>query len=384
MAEIILSGSIRENLLALQRTTDLMNRTQTRLATGKKVNSALDNPNAFFTAQGLTNRANDLSHLLDGIGQAIQTIKAANEGVTAIVTLVEAAKAKANQALATTNTFTRAKYVEEYNELLNQVQKLAEDSGYNGKNLLGGAGNELTVYLNEDSSNFLTIASIGYTDLSTLGLATLTTATFGSLSVGLVDGSANPLNLSSRLVEDTSQFDAGGNTLTFEDANGNPIGSITVTDTMTVGEFITQVNANFTNIRASFANGTLTFQTSEEIAITGGAAGGALENATVVATASDWQTDGGIGSTLASLTEALDLLRAQASTFGTALTIVQDRQNFTKAFIGMLNQGSDMLTVADTNEEGANLLALQTRQQLSITALSLATQADQSVLRLFQ
>ena len=68
---------------------------------------------------------------------------------------------------------------------------------------------------------------------------------------------------------------------------------------------------------------------------------------------------------------------------GTALTIVQDRQNFTQSFIGMLSQGSDMLTVADTNEEGANLLALQTRQQLSITALSLATQADQGVLRLF-
>ncbi len=383
MADIILSGSIRENLLALQRTTDLMSRTQTRLATGKKVNSALDNPNAFFTAQGLTNRAKDLANLLDGIGQAIQTIKAANEGVTAIVTLVEAAKAKANQAQQTTNTFTRAKYVEEYNELLDQIQKLAEDSGYNGKNLLGGTGNELTVYLNEDSSNFLTIASIGYTDIATLGLVPLTEATMGTQTVNLEDGGGNPLNLSSLMVSDAAQFDAGGNTLTFEDSGGNVIGTLTVTDTMTVGEFVTQVNANFTNLRASFSGGTLTFEASEEITITGGAPGGTLENATIVATASDWQTDGGLASTLSSLTDALDLLRAQASTFGTSLTIVQDRQNFTKSFVGMLAQGSDMLTVADTNEEGANLLALQTRQQLSITALSLATQADQSVLRLF-
>jgi flagellin-like hook-associated protein FlgL len=383
VAEIILSGSIRENLLALQRTTDLMSRTQTRLATGKKVNSALDNPNAFFTAQGLTNRANDLANLLDGIGQAIQTIKAANEGVTAIVTLVEAAKAKANQAQQTTNTFTRAKYVEEYNELLDQIQKLAEDSGYNGKNLLGGTGNELTVYLNEDSSNFLTISSIGYTDISTLGLSALTEATLGTLTVDLEDGAANPLNLSSLMIDDAAQFDAAGNTLTFEDAGGNVIGTLEVTPTMTVGDFVTQINANFNNIRASFTGGALTLEASEEITITGGAVGGALENATVVATASDWQTDGGLASTLATLTESLDLLRAQASTFGTSLTIVQDRQNFTKSFIGMLAQGSDMLTVADTNEEGANLLALQTRQQLSITALSLATQADQSVLRLF-
>jgi flagellin-like hook-associated protein FlgL len=382
VADIILSGSIRENLLALQRTTDLMSRTQTRLATGKKVNTALDNPNAFFTAQGLSNRANDLANLLDGIGQAVQTIKSANEGVTAIVTLVEAAKAKANQAQQTTNTFTRAKYVQEYNELLDQIQKLAEDSGYNGKNLLGGTGNELTVYLNEDSSNFLTIDSIGYTDLSTLGLTPLTEAVTGTQTIALTDGT-NPLTLSSLMIDDAAQFDAAGNTLTIEDAAGNVIGTLDVTPTMTVGEFVTQINANFDNIRASFSGGTLTLEASEELTITGGATGGGLENSTIVATASDWQTDGGLASTVSSLTEALDLLRAQASTFGTALTIVQDRQNFTKSFIGMLNQGSDMLTVADTNEEGANLLALQTRQQLSITALSLATQADQSVLRLF-
>jgi len=383
MGDITLSGSIRDNLLSLQRTTDLMNRTQTRLATGKKVNSALDDPNAFFTAQGLSNRANDLGNLLNGIGQAVQTIKAANQGVESITTLVQAAKAKANQAAQTTDTFTRAKYATEYNELLSQIQKLAEDSGYNGKNLLGGAGNELVVYLNEDSSNFLTIQSIGYTDLASgLGLTDLTPAALGTTTVNLTDGT-NPLTLNSLVTADTTNFTATGNTLSFEDADGNVIGTIDVTDTMTVGQLVTQINATFDNVRASFTNGTLTLETSEEITINGGAAGGGLDGTTITATPSDWQTDGGISATLAAITDALDQLRAQASTFGTALTIVQDRQNFTQSFIGMLSQGSDMLTVADTNEEGANLLALQTRQQLSITALSLATQADQGVLRLF-
>jgi flagellin-like hook-associated protein FlgL len=383
MGDITLSGSIRDNLLSLQRTTDLMNRTQTRLATGKKVNSALDDPNAFFTAQGLSNRANDLGNLLNGIGQAVQTIKAANQGVESITTLVQAAKAKANQAAQTTDTFTRAKYANEYNELLSQIQKLAEDSGYNGKNLLGGAGNELVVYLNEDSSNFLTINSIGYTDLATgLGLSALTPATLGTTTVNMTDGT-NPLSLNSKVIDDTTNFDGTGNTLSFEDADGNVIGTIDVTDTITVGQLITQINATFDNVRASFSGGTLTLDASEGITMNGGKTGGAFDGGTITATPSDWQTDGGISSTLAAITDALDQLRAQSSTFGTALTIVQDRQNFTQSFIGMLSQGSDMLTVADTNEEGANLLALQTRQQLSITALSLATQADQGVLRLF-
>ena len=81
--------------------------------------------------------------------------------------------------------------------------------------------------------------------------------------------------------------------------------------------------------------------------------------------------------------DALSTLRTQASSFGTSLTIVQNRQDFTKAMINTLQTGADTLVLADTNEEAANMLALQTRQQLSSTALSLASQADQAVLRLF-
>ena len=77
-------------------------------------------------------------------------------------------------------------------------------------------------------------------------------------------------------------------------------------------------------------------------------------------------------------------MRTQSQGFGSNLSTVQIRQDFTKAMINTLHTGADNLTLADTNEEGANLLALQTRQQLSTTALSLASQADQAVLRLFQ
>ncbi len=95
---ITLSRSIRENLLALQSTADLLSSTQKRLATGRKVNSALDNPSNFFTSQGLNSRANDLNSLLDSIGQAQKTLDAADKGITSLTSLVESAKSIVKQA----------------------------------------------------------------------------------------------------------------------------------------------------------------------------------------------------------------------------------------------------------------------------------------------
>src|SRR6266853_6344394 len=99
---IVLSTSVRQNLLSLQSTADLLALTQGRLATGKKVNSALDNPVNFFTASGLDSRASDISNLLDGIGNGVQVLQAANTGITSLQKLVDTAKSLANQALQTT------------------------------------------------------------------------------------------------------------------------------------------------------------------------------------------------------------------------------------------------------------------------------------------
>ncbi len=97
-SNITLSSSVRQNLLSLQNTASLMSTTQNRLATGKKVNSALDNPGNFFTSQSLNNRASDLNSLLDSIGQATQTLKAADQGISSLTKLVESAKSIAKQA----------------------------------------------------------------------------------------------------------------------------------------------------------------------------------------------------------------------------------------------------------------------------------------------
>ena len=108
-SDITLSSAVRNNLLSLQKTAQLLGKTQERLATGLKVNSALDDPTAFFTASALNDRASDLNRLQDFVGNAVQTLRAADEGITALTQLVETAEATARQALqsaSTISTFT--------------------------------------------------------------------------------------------------------------------------------------------------------------------------------------------------------------------------------------------------------------------------------------
>src|ERR1019366_5882242 len=102
MSGIVLSASVRQNLLSLQSTASLLATTQNDLSTGNKVNSALDNPTNHFTAQSLNNRASDINNLLDGIGNGVQVLQAANTGLASLQSLVDSAKSTANQALQTT------------------------------------------------------------------------------------------------------------------------------------------------------------------------------------------------------------------------------------------------------------------------------------------
>ena len=124
MSNIVLSSGVRENLLQLQQTSDLITRTQNRLSSGKRVNSALDNPVNFFTAQSLTNRANDLNALLDNMSTAINTIQAANNGLTAMTKLIQSAQALAVQAQQSTNTTVRLGLSTQFTALLTQIDNL--------------------------------------------------------------------------------------------------------------------------------------------------------------------------------------------------------------------------------------------------------------------
>ena len=157
LSDISLTAGMRSNLLQLQNTSRNIDRTQERLSTGKQVNSALDNPTNFFASQAALNRANDFSSRKDGMGEAIQNVKAADAGITAITSLVTAAKGLAEAALGTTSTTDRAAFATQYTTLQTQITQLASDSGYRGTNLLGTANNTLTVNFNEDASSKIVV-----------------------------------------------------------------------------------------------------------------------------------------------------------------------------------------------------------------------------------
>ena len=172
MSDIVLSPGVRSNLLNLQQTSDLITSTQTKLATGKRVNSALDNPINYFTAQNLTVRANDLNSLLDTMSTGINTIQAANNGITAITKLVQSAQSLVTQAQQSSDTTVRANLATQYDAILTQIDQLAGDSGLNGVNLLGG--NNLTITLNETGSSTVTVTGVNDTTAGALAIGAST------------------------------------------------------------------------------------------------------------------------------------------------------------------------------------------------------------------
>ena len=167
MSDISLSRGIRQNLLSLQRTADLQAQTQNRLATGRKVNSALDDPANFFVSEGLKARASDLSRLLDSMGLGVKTLEAADAGITGLKKLVETAQGLARQARQTADAPTRLSLAAQFDVIRTQIDQLAGDSAYNGVNLIGATPDNLTVVFNETNSTSLTITGVA---LGTTGL----------------------------------------------------------------------------------------------------------------------------------------------------------------------------------------------------------------------
>ena len=354
MSQISLTASMRSNLLSLQNTANLMSQTQERLSTGKKVNSAIDNPSSFYTAQSLNNRASDLSSLLDSMGQAVSTIKAANEGITSITSFVEQAKAVAQSAADTTDIEARDKYAKQFDSLMDQIDAMADDSSYKGINLL--KNEDLTVKFSENNSS-LTIDGVDATHETGLGI--------------------HKIKVSATNVSDkwTGYKDVSTATKTATDYDTTPVASaLNNNDIINVasGEAYYIVTTD-----AEIPTGT---KTVAQLVADGKA------HALTKIDGKYYDLEGAskaINSSISEATDAISKLRTDASTFGNNYSIVQTREEFTKNLINVLEEGADKLTLADMNEESANMLALQTRQQLAINSLSLASQAAQSVLKLF-
>lgn len=385
MSDIVLSKGIRSNLLNLQKTADMTATTQNRLATGKKVNTALDNPTNFFTSASLQTRANDLGSLLDGISNGIRTLEAADNGLTAIKNVIESMQSTVRQARQD-KTWASATYsIGAYT--IGTTGKLSFDDGalaapvdidLDTAAAGDGDASDLTVddlvkAINADTNlKDKVVASNDNGQLRIKNISTTGLEITGFDATGKIDGGgANPTTIEGNTVRTNlvDQFGVLRDQLDkiSQDAQFNGV-NLLQGDELKL--YFNETGTSTIIIQSVDDAGTPQPINSSTLGITAASIG-------------EFQSDDQLDDRLDQLKAALDQIQTQASTFGSNLSVVENRQEFTKAMINTLKTGSDNLTLADQNEEAANLLALQTRQQLSQTALSLANQADQGVLRLF-
>jgi flagellin-like hook-associated protein FlgL len=388
MSGIVLSASVRQNLLSLQATADLLATTQNRLSTGKKVNTALDNPTNYFTAQGLDNRANDISNLLDGIGNGVQVLQAANTGLTSLQKLVDTAKSLANQVLQAPAGYTTKSTVTSSVALTGNAANLVDGTIIKSGDVLtiastgGGVATSITFGASEslaqlntalaannlsaslDSANKLIITTTNDAASSTIGAvvypgAGTGTLTFGAVAAPVADAASQTIraNLVAQYNNVIQQI-----TTTAQDSSFNGINLLNGDD----------LKLTFNETGKS----TLTIQ-----GVTFNAAGLGLAP---LVSGTDFLDNASAKAVMAKVSSASDALRTQASTLGSNLSIVQIRQDFSKNLINVLQTGSANLTLADTNEEAANSQALATRQSIAVSALALANQSQASVLQLLR
>lgn len=377
MADISLTASMRSNLLSLQQTQSLMDTTQERLSTGKKVNSAIDNPSSYYTAQSLTNRASDLSSLLDSMGQAVQTIQAANEGIEAITDFVQQAKALANTArdnatvkgTTSSGTYTAG---DEKNITENITVKIE-----------GVADQDIKVTLNNTDS--LEQAAIKIATALNNGVKDAKNTVIGGFTATVENGQIKISN-SKGIVANVSGTISG---ITFNGEIGN---STRTTSMKQYNEILDQIDqlakdSGYKGVNLLQGNSLkVVFNEDRSSYLTiNGTFADTSDEGLKISRAEDWTNpdNEAIDASISELENAITSLRNMASEFGNNYSIVENRENFTESLINVLEEGSDKLTLADMNEESANMLALQTRRQLAINSLSLASQAAQSVLSLF-
>ncbi len=274
--DISLSAAVRESLLSLNNTERLISRTQSRLSTGLKVASPIDDARIFFEAKSLNDRAEDLDNKRESIDQGISSVSAALEAINAIDNIIKQMKGLAISAKSATGTeFTSLQ--SQYNELRGQIDNLANDATYQGLNLVNSTASSL--------------------------LVSFSTLTSSSISIAGVDIQATAL---------------------------------------AVEQFSVAIDSD-------------------------GTAGTAID----------------IDLAIAQLDTAVTSLRGNASTIGSNVSLLQTRLDFTEQYVNVHELGAAKLSLAEITEEGANLVALQTRQQLGISSLAFAGQAEQSVLSLF-
>jgi flagellin len=411
-SDVALTSALRNNLLSLQNTQRQVDQTQFRLSTGKKVNSALDNPLNFFRAQSFGNRASDLSTLLDGINLSVRTIQEADKGITAINKLISTANSIIDEAKTAYNgTGTNVGTIRGLQDAGTTTTVVAT-GGSLLQDLIGGikgftaGADTITITIEADGTTVsTTVAATGsLTDL--IAAFTSGTAQFGgpllsatlsgtgelvitntagianiesvSISVADVGGPSDPVvNFGGTLVRDSS-----GDTTIYEGQQSNLENLQSRYDKILTEISATANDSSFNGINLLKGNDLLTTfneNGTSNLSTTG-------DDLTAIGlglSVADFSTRALVDARSTELTAATKSVRNFGSLIATDLSLIQTRRDFTEQTIETLKAGRDDLTLADLNEEGANLLSLQTRQQLGVTSLSLASQAQQGVLRLF-
>ena len=412
MSGIVLSASVRQNLLSLQTTAQLLATTQNDLATGKKVNSALDNPTNYFTAASLDSRAGDISNLLDAIGNGVQVLQAANTGLTSLQSLVANAQSIANQVLQTTvgySTKASATSLAPTGAGALGVAGTATDLTNGGTNSLNGktfiftpaTGSALTVTLGTAAGNVNSLDAFNAA-LTSAGIGVVATlASDGSITLtSSNDNASQSLTLGTTAAAGTVAI-SGTDTATLVTPTGGSAG-VPIADAASQAvraNLVAQYNnvikqisntaqdASFNGI--NLLNGdTLKLIFNETgkstLSITGVTFDSNGLGLTSLTAGTDFLDSASANKVLSLLSAASTSLRTEASALGSNLSIVQIRQDFNKNLINVLQTGSSNLTLADPNELAADSQALSTRQSIAVSALALANQSQQSVLMLLR
>jgi flagellin len=377
MSDITLTSGIRQNLLSLQNTSAELTTTQEALATGDAVNSAEENPSAYFTSQNLTNTANSLSALLDQIGQGQQTIDAATNGLTGITSLLQ-------QALST----------------VQQAQQASQSAGgltgtvsiASSGSLIPAAGGTLTITVGSSSYS---VAIASSSTLATIENDINTTTGLGSAgALTATDNGSGDLVLTAN--SGSSNFSVTGALATTLGVNtGGVYGSSSTRTTLqsNYNGLLTQINqlagdASYNGVNLLTGNNlTIDFNPTgtSSLTIDGvnfNSAGLSL-NTVSGSVANSFQDNTALANTVTAINAAITQVQTQTETFGTNSAVIGTRQTFETNMISTLQTGASNLVVADQNLESTDLLTEQTQQQLEISALSIANQANQSVLKLF-
>jgi flagellin len=372
-----LSAAVRTNLLALQKLAAEIQRTNIRLSTGRRVNAPTDDPAAYFTASALNARAAALNTIVDGISTGKKVLEAASTAIEGIQALVKEARSLAYEALSSTSTL--AKVTGSVTGLtaataitMDNGDTITINDGTTTATYTHAGGNDIQDFLDavNNQAGLKVDASLtadGRIELKATGVNSIViggSASGAELSaIGLTAGTTTSTSNSTRqsLAQEFDSIrtqidqlaaDAGFN-------GSNLLGGSTLT-----------IAFNESGSSSTAVAGSTVTATSLGIGAASGAGG-------------DFQYDSDINGFIAELDAASSSLEQMASSYGADLATVSVREDFSKEMASLLSAGADDLVNADTDYEGAVLLALQARRQLAATSLSLAAKSEDTVLRLF-